>query len=149
MQCGWVGHQGRQRGRKAELGLPALSPAPACLDKSRGTCGGISMRHHTWRKRQLNPAPNGLSFLLPYLILLHLHFFFLPSHSCTLLLRLYTSTHLLYHLYGLLPSTTFFLYSILPISTLTHSLLFTALGSFTTTTTTTTITHPIHNTHHM
>lgn len=62
LQCGWEGHQGRQRerGRRAggRAGLPVLSPAPACLDKTHWTCGGISMRHHTWRKRQLNPAPS-------------------------------------------------------------------------------------------
>lgn len=50
----WVGHQGRQ---EKGAGLPTLSPAAACLDKTPGTCGGISMRHRTWRKRQLNPAP--------------------------------------------------------------------------------------------
>lgn len=60
----WVGgppgEAKRERGRRAggRAGLPALSPAPACLDKTHGTCGGISMRHHTWRKRQLNPAPS-------------------------------------------------------------------------------------------
>lgn len=51
--------ESESRGRAGwRAGLPALSPAPACLDKTRGTCGGISMRHHTWRKRQLNPAPS-------------------------------------------------------------------------------------------
>lgn len=50
----WVGHHGRQ---EKWAGLPTLSPATACLDKTPRTCGGISMRHHTWRKRQLNPAP--------------------------------------------------------------------------------------------
>jgi len=53
---GWATRGGREGGRRA--GRPALSPALACLDKTHGTCGGISMRHHTWRKRQLNPAPS-------------------------------------------------------------------------------------------
>lgn len=48
----WVG--GRQQNSAALLTpLPALE----CLDKTPRTCRGISVRHHTWRKRQLNPAP--------------------------------------------------------------------------------------------
>lgn len=55
-QSGWLGCKKRGRaGGEADLAAP--SPSPACLDKTPGTCGGISMRHHTWRKRQLNPSP--------------------------------------------------------------------------------------------
>lgn len=63
-QCVWVGGWATRGGKDEEReagrrqGLPALSPASACLDKTHRTCGGISMRHHTWRKRQLNPAPS-------------------------------------------------------------------------------------------
>lgn len=63
LAAAWVGGppeeaERKEGGQGGRAGLPALSPAPACLDKTRGTCGGISMRHHTWRKRQLNPAPS-------------------------------------------------------------------------------------------
>lgn len=48
---GWATGEGR-RGRARACHRDSL-----CLDKAGGTCGGISVRHHTWRKRQLNPAP--------------------------------------------------------------------------------------------
>lgn len=48
----WVGW----RGGWGE-GRPGAVPDLPCLDKASKTCGGISMRHHTWRKRQLNPSP--------------------------------------------------------------------------------------------
>lgn len=52
---GWGSWERGRAGGEADLVAP--SPSPACLDKTPGTCVGISMRHHTWRKRQLNPSP--------------------------------------------------------------------------------------------